>query len=303
LEKILFLCSTKRGYEIIKHVNENYRNLIGCVSTFEDVDVREKWNMEITKYCKRNNIFLIDYEVLKNDFIKYITQKELTNIIAIGWKYLLPLHIIEYLKSEIIIFHDSLLPKYRGFSPTPTAVICGEKKIGLSVIFANKGIDTGDIITQKSMFIGYDEYINEIINNSINLYKEAIEEVIIMIKNNRFSRVKQINEEATYSIWRDNIDCKINWSKSNTEIYNLIRAVSSPYMGAYTYINGKKIIINKARKEDYDMNFAKRDNGKIWSICNNEPLIVCGKGLLSITDAEYENRNKVVFNKIRSRLV
>lgn len=76
MEKILFLCSTKRGYEIIKHVNENYRNLIGCVSTFEDVGLREKWNMGIIKYCNENNIFFIDYGALKNGFIKYITQKK-----------------------------------------------------------------------------------------------------------------------------------------------------------------------------------------------------------------------------------
>lgn len=303
MEKILFLCATKRGYEIIKYVNENYRDLIGCISTFEDIDVREKWNMEIIKYCKGNNISFIDYEELKNNFIKCITPKKITNIIAIGWKYLLPLHIVEYLKSEIIIFHDSLLPKYRGFSPTPTAVICGEKEIGLSVIFADESIDTGDIITQKSMFIGKDEYMGEIINKSINLYKKAIEELVIMIRNNRFSRIKQNDKEASYSIWRDNIDCKIDWSKSNIEIFNLIRAVSFPYMGAYTYMNEKKIIINKARIEDCDMNFAKRDSGKIWSISNNEPLIICGKGLLSIINAEYEDRNKVIFNKIRSRLV
>ena len=303
MEKILFLCATKRGYEIIKYFNDNYRDLIGCVSTFEDIDVREKWNIEIIKYCKGNNICYINYELLKNDFIKCIKQKKITNIIAIDWKYLLPLHIVEYLKSEIIVFHDSLLPKYRGFSPTPTAVICGEKEIGLSVIFADNGIDTGDIIIQKSMFVGNDEYIGEIINKSINLYKKAIEEVVKMIKNNRFSRIKQIDEEASYSIWRDNIDCKIDWSESNIEIFNLISAVSFPYMGAYTYINGKKMIINKARIEDYDMNFAKRDIGKIWSISNNEPLIICGKGLLSIIDAEYEDGNKVIFNKIRSRLV
>ncbi len=299
----MLLCATKRGYEIIKHMNKNHRDLIGCVSTFKDINMREKWNEKIVRYCKKNDIFFINCENLRADLKNILLRKKITNIIAIGWRYLLPLDIIKYLKSEIIVFHDSLLPKYRGFSPTPTAIICGERKIGLSVIFANNDIDNGDIIIQKSMSIDDNEYINEVIDKSVNLYKEAIEETIIMIRKNTFSRFIQDKKESTYSLWRDEVDCRIDWNKSNREIYNLIRAVSHPYMGAYTYLDGKKIIINRALKADYDLNFVIRDPGKIWSICNNKPLVVCGKGLLSITNAEYKNKNKVVFDKTRSRLI
>jgi methionyl-tRNA formyltransferase len=298
----MFLLATKKGYEVVKYMNKSHKDLIGCVSTFKDVNVREKYNLNIAEYCNKNNIVFYDYEILKPDLEKFILQNKITNIIAIGWKYLLSMHIVKYLKNNIIVFHDSLLPKYRGFSPTPTAVICGEKRIGLSVIFASDDIDNGDILIQKSMEIDDSEYMNEIIDKSVNLYIEALEELLPMIRSNSFKRVKQDEKLATYSIWRDELDCKIDWNKSSTEIFNLVRAVSHPYTGAYTYLNGRKIIINRAEKADYDINFTKRDSGKIWSIDGGRPVVVCGSGLLVITDAEYENGEKVIFNKLRVRL-
>jgi len=301
--KLMLLFATKKGFKTLEHIRKKFPNIVGCVSTFPDVDVRENWNSKIINYCKYNKINYIDSKRLKINIEDYILKYKITNIIAIGWKYLLPVKLNKILRCGIIVIHDSLLPKYRGFAPTPTAIMCGEKKVGISIIFADNYIDNGDIIIQKSVQISDNDYIADIIDKLIDLYKKAIDELIPMINKNKFRLRKQDAKLATYSIWRNVLDCRIDWCKSNIEIYNLIRAVSTPYIGACTYMNGKKIIINKAKKEKFDLKFAIRDTGKIWSTVDNMPIVLCGKGLLKILDASYENCKKVIFNKIRMRFI
>ena len=128
-----------------------------------------------------------------------------------------------------------------------------------------------------------------------------ITEIVALADKNGLSLVPQDHSKATYSIWRNTEDCRINWDYSSVNIRNLIRAVSTPYPGAYCYYKGKKIIVDKAELID-DMNFAIRQLGKIWQIIENCPRVICGKGMLKISRAHYKDGTAVVFDKLRINL-
>ena len=244
------------------------------------------------------------WDDIKNILTDIIIENGITNIITVSWKYMLPTNINNILSTPIIVLHDSLLPKYRGFAPTPTAIICGENKFGVTALFATDDVDKGDIIKQKSVYISNDKYIADVIEILSDLYEDIVCEIIEDLKNNNIVAYPQNENLATYSIWRNIEDCHINWKKDSNYIYNFIRAIGTPYYGAFSFLDGEKIIINKAEVLKNDLNFALRDEGKIWKIENGCPEVICGKGMLKIKEAVYEkDRNiKVIFKKVRSRL-
>ena len=94
--------------------------------------------------------------------------------------------------------------------------------------------DNGDIILQRKMKIGSDEYIREIIDRQSELMADMLLDIISNLKNGKIKRTAQNDADATYSIWRGPEDCRIDWDRSARDIYNLIRAVSDPYPGAFT---------------------------------------------------------------------
>lgn len=302
LKKILLFLATEKGYTVLYDlIKENFQEYIGCVITFQEIDVEKSYHTAIKSLCIENKIPFYMWNETKNHIIEVVKKYSITEAIAISWKYLIPLDINDFLQNRFIVFHDSLLPKYRGFAPTPTAIICGESTIGVTALFATDTVDQGEIILQKKMKVSKEEYIKEIIERQSSLYSEMVIELIKKIVKGKIVSYKQNEEEATYSIWRSPQDCHIDWKLSSLAIYNFIRAVGSPYPGAFSYYGAEKIIIDKSCVIE-DLEFASRDYGKIWSIQDNCPEIICGQGMIRILKAHDSNKNPVIFNKVRCRL-
>lgn len=302
MKKVLAFLATEKGYRALCGALEhNYGERIGCVVSFRESDVLQSFDQPIKALCARNSIPFLDWKEAKGQIEAIVKRYGITGAIAISWKYLLPLALNDVLQDKLIIFHDSLLPKYRGFAPTPTAILCGESTIGMTAFFAAELLDRGDIILQKELTIAKDEYIQQIIGKQAELYAQAFIEILQMMEQNSIVGRPQDETQATYSIWRSPEDCRIDWSRSSEEIYNLIRAVSTPYPGAYTFMNDEKIIITKARIAE-DIQFAKNDYGKIWTIMNNHPVVICGEGMLYIECAVDSQERQIRFDRIRTRL-
>ena len=301
MKKFLLFIATEKGFEVLKKVYKYDKKIIGLVSSFKEVNVKEKFYNKIENFCDKERIFFKEYnKEFKQNLEDIIKAYNITKAIAIGWKYFIPLKINKLLETKLIIFHDSLLPKYRGFCPTPTAIICGEKEVGISVFFATNEMDKGEIILQKKIPIDMDLYIKDIIVKQSKLYSDAIIELIDMIKKGDIKSKAQDESKATYSIWRNPEDCQIDWNLSSFEIYNLIRAVSFPYTGAFTYYEGEKVYILKSEIVK-DIKFQKRDPGKIWKTDKKMPIVVCGKGMIKLIKVKDEDENEISFNFIRRR--
>lgn len=132
---------------------------------------------------------------------------------AIGWRWLI--------KDErnLIVFHDSLLPKYRGFAPLVNYLINNENLGGVTALFASSEYDKGDIIAQKSFEINYPIKINEAIEKIEPLYFELVDEIFTKIKScEQLNSKKQDESKASYSLWLDNEDYFIDWSWSADKI-------------------------------------------------------------------------------------
>ena len=300
--KILWMVNTKKGFLVLKKVFEQASDVIALVSSYTDSRVSEDYGKLIKTYCNKNKIDYLPWQKLEDSLQKAIVEKEVTGIVAIGWQYLIPNKVYSGLPHKLIIFHDSLLPRYRGFAPVATGMINGEEEFGVSVIYAGNGIDDGDVILQKKIHLGSDIYISEAIEKICELYCDAAITLVSDLKSGTVKTKPQNEAKATYSIWRSADDCWIDWRKPAMDVYNLIRAVSHPYPGAFAYLKGKKMYVWQSEPVSGDVRFEIRDCGKIWRLEEGSPVVVCGEGLLRLTDITDEyGKNILPLTGLRQR--
>lgn len=270
--KITLYLMTRKGYEVLRCLlNNNFKNLISEIIVGRDDNIDTDFANEIIALCEDNTISY--YE--RNEDYKVVSNYS----IAISWRWLIPEN-----KSKLIVLHDSLLPKYRGFSPLVNMLINKESKIGVSAIFASQEYDKGAIIDQSATEINYPITISEAIELISQDYTKIILRIFDTLNNGQQLKAVEQNEAlASYSLWRDENDYFIDWEKDSNDILNFINSVSSPYKGAAAYINSfQKIRILEAKIED-DLRIENRDVGKVIFIKNKFPVIVCGTGLIKLT--------------------
>ena len=256
---------------------------------------------DIKKLCRDETISFYEWKDIRDDLPALIKAHGITSCIAISWRYLLPLTINDYLEDRLIVFHDSLLPKYRGFTPLVTAMLHEDKRVGASVLFATEEADRGEIIMQESFEIDDMVRIQQAIEKMAEVYSLLAEKLMSAIVQGSLKSTPQNEEEATYSIWRDEEDYWIDWRWTAQRIQRFVNALGYPYKGAKTTVGGTVIRILECSAED-DKEFAIRAPGKIWSLCDGVPTVVCGRGLLRVEKALDEEGNTFQFQRLRERL-
>ena len=282
-----------KAYHILLHYFKNTIDPDILIVIGRDSGIENDYSKEIVKLCNKYNVKHIYRENFRwLDF-------ECSYAIAVGWRW-----IITAPEEKLVIIHDSLLPKYRGFSPLVNCLINGERTIGATAIFGSTDYDRGDIITQKSIVIDYPIKIKDAIDKMTAIYIEIFNVIMDSIKSKGHLIGKpQIESEATYSLWRSSSDYFINWQKSAEEISRFVDAVGAPYDGAKATFNGETIRLESVSPIP-DVKIEDRDShiGKIIFLLDGKPVIVCKIGLLTIHQATtLEGDSIIPVKKFRSR--
>ena len=276
MNKVVFYMMTEKGFEVLRTVIEVNPSIIDFVVIGTDSNVKNDFSEAIIELARKSNVdFFIRGEEPVVDKDKYV--------IAISWRWM-----ISHPINKLVVLHDSILPKYRGFAPLVNMLINGEPQIGVSAIFGATEYDKGDLIAQKTSNIEHPITISEAIDLNNRNFIELIEKIVHIISNDeQLIGVPQRENDASYSIWRDDDDYEIDWSKSSVEIKRLIDAVGYPYLGARTSTTkGEKIRVLKAEVVE-DVHCELRHFGKVIFVNDGLPTIICGNGLLRITEAYY----------------
>jgi len=273
--RVVMLLGGKKGYQALVSLSSTHKKLVKTVIVGSDPNVEDDLSSDIIKYCLKNKIVVVGRHETNSYLDGFIGYK-----IAIGWRWMLRE------SSRLIVIHDSLLPRYRGFAPLVNCLINGEELIGATAFFGTSEYDAGPVISQRSINIRYPIKISEAINRMCDLYSHLLQEILDKISNDEsISSVKQNESLASYSLWRDESDYFIDWNRSAIEIARFIDAVGPPYKGAKCYANSELTIINSAVPLR-DKLICDRDNaiGKVIYFDKEYPVVVCSEGLLKITD-------------------
>lgn len=282
-----------KGLAVLESLFPEYSKEIAYIVSSDDPDTYDTSYLKIKKISKKYKILFYD----RKDTIE--KNNRVTHIIAISWRWM-----IHENQRCLIILHDSLLPRYRGFNPLVTALLNRDKKIGVTAFFGNVYFDQGDIIQQESVNIKYPIKINEAISLIEKCYIKIIQNILKQLKQGKKLKCSPQNEElASYSLWRDEYDYEIDWTKDANTIKLFIDSVGMPYKGASTWIENKKIRIMDAEVVQ-DVTIENRHEGKCIFIDKGYPIIVCRKGLLKLLDVRTDDgkRRLIPFKKYRIRL-
>ena len=159
-------------------------------------------------------------------------------------------------------------------------------------------MDNGDIFWQGDFSIGPGDTIADLIAKTIPLYRYG---ATAFLRGELPEATPQDEGEATYSIWRNEEDYRINWQEEAAVIERSVRALGPPYPGAYTTLRGQRVVIHCAETVP-DLNFAIRQPGKVFRLDDaGLPVVVCGKGLLRIRVATVEGESLLPFRSLRVR--
>jgi len=288
---ILFSLGNKGLATLESLLREGYADLIEAVVIGKDKNVVNDYAEEQIEMCKANGI-LYTFKNQKHDF-------KANFWFAIGWRWLIK----EPKDVSLIIFHESLLPKYRGFAPLVNQLINGEKKIGVTALLASENFDEGPVIAQESVEVNYPIKIENAIELVSILYSKIAIGVIKTIKAvHNLELTPQDESLATYSVWRDEEDYFLNWNHSAERIARSVDALGFPYIGAKAYIANQEVTIDAVTLIP-DVQIENRDVGKVMFIKDQKPIVICKTGLIRIDKATYigSGKSALPLTKFRSR--
>lgn len=242
--KVLFMGTPDFALESLKCLFKNNYEIIGVVT---NVDKKKGRGMKmqmspVKEFAVENNIKVYQPEKVKNnvEFIEEIKNLKPDVICVVAYGKILPREILEIPKYGCINVHGSLLPKYRGAAPIQWAVLNGDKTTGVTTMYMDVGMDSGDIILTKETTIDSEETTGKLWNRLALMGGELLVETLNLIEKGNVTRTKQ-GENFTLAPMLNKELAKINWQEQTAEqIHNLVRGLN-PIMGAYSFLNGKKI--------------------------------------------------------------
>lgn len=246
----------------------------------------------------------VNYKILEETALKYriafIKDKNVNStsikdrLLQLKPDLIISVHLRKILQKEIfsqatlgaINVHPSLLPKYRGLSPQHQAILHGDVESGVTVHYIDEDTDTGDIIVQEKFQVANDDYILHVQTKMLAIYKKIVVKALRLLEDSSFKPVKQDLTKLSYFGPLKKADREIDLSKSKREIYNLVRAVSLPYKGAF-YKN-YSIWTTELADADKEIELGKKysDTGIYFDKAADEIIIRLKDGFLISDDFE-----------------
>ncbi len=259
----------------------------------------------VKEYAIEKGLKLFQPEKISNndEFKNEIKELEPDLVCVVSYGVILPKSFLKIPALGCINVHPSMLPKYRGPAPIQWAILNGDNETGVSIMYLDAGMDSGDIILQEKVEIGEDETTGELWNRLSGIGARLLTKVVTDISNGIIERTPQ-PEEFVLAPMLDKEMSKINWNeKSSSEIKNLVRGLN-PIMGTYTFLNGKKIKIWKVQKilgnelkqfeEKNNLDCSNQNPGTV--VFANEKIglfIKTTDGIISVLEIQGENAKRM----------
>ena len=243
--KLLFFGFSMTGAAVLEELIKTGANIIG-VYTYED-NPKENWFPSVKLLAQKNNIPTFTPEKLGTEDVQNIKNLAPDIILSVYYRSLISDEILKVAPLGAFNMHGSLLPKYRGRAPINWVLVKGEKETGATLHYMVAKADAGDIVGQKVVAISNEDTALTLTQKVTAAACEIIKEVYPLIETKNLKPRKQDMSISTYFGRRTPADGLIDWNQNAQTIYNLIRAVTKPFPGAFFEENGKKIIIWRAK--------------------------------------------------------
>lgn len=235
-----------------------------------------------------NDIEVIQPKRMKDEeVIAKIKEINPDLIVVVAYGKILPKEIIDIPKYGIINVHSSLLPKYRGASPIHSAILNGDKESGVSIMYIEEGLDSGDVILKETCEITEDDTLGTLHDRLKELGAIGLEKALKLIEAGEVKAEKQDDSKATFVKPITKEQAKINWNNTKEVIFNQIRGLN-PFPGAYTH-NEKNENIKIYKSEKLEKEYAG-ENGTVVEMTKKGPAVKVANGALRLLEIKFEGK-------------
>ena len=302
--KIVFMGTPDFAEESLKKIYEAGHNILAVVTNQDKPKGR---GMKLTyspvkEFAMEKNLRIEQPQKVRNneEFINEIKSLNPDVICVVAYGKILPKEILEIPKYGCINVHASLLPKYRGAAPIQWSVLNGDKITGVTTMYMDVGMDTGDMILKQEAQIGESETTGELWDRLKVIGADLLVETLKRLENGTAPRIKQ-GDDYTLAPMLTKDMAKIDWNKKTAiEIKNLVRGLN-PIMGAYTMLNGKKIKfwkVDLAKENEITIeNLDFLGNGVVLIANSKDGLYIKAKqGIIKVLEIQGENSKRMSIN-------
>ena len=305
--KILFMGTPDFAEVSLKAIYNAGYEIIGVVTNQDKPKGRgmKLIASPVKEFAIQNNIPVYQPLKIRNntEFIEEIKKLNPDVICVVAYGKILPKELLDIPKQGCINVHGSLLPKYRGAAPIQWAVLNGDKTTGITTMYMDEGMDTGDMILKQEVEIGEDETTGELWNRLSIIGGELLTRTLEKIEEGTAPRIKQ-EDDFSLAPMLDKGMAKIDWeNRTAKEIKNLVRGLN-PIMGAYSFWNDKKIKFWKVQYIDIN-DFCMIKNYNLEEINNTENgmviisdekeglFIKANEGIINVLEIQGENSRRM----------
>ena len=287
--KIIFMGTPEFAVPSLKELDKNHYDVTLVVTQPDRPKGRGR---KVIPSPVKETAISLGYEVIqpvsiKTDNFKEIIRKHKPDIFVVAaYGHILTKDILEIPEIGSINIHASLLPKYRGSAPIQWAIINRERETGVTTMFMDEGLDTGDILLFSKLEIAPDDTSATLHDRLSKLGADLLIKTIKAIETEEIIPIPQDHKKATYAPLLKKNDGHINWKKSAEDIEAFIRGIT-PWPGAFTFYGNKRLKIFAARPLLTDS--AAAPPGAIIKGFTDELRVATGKGVLSILKIQGES--------------
>jgi methionyl-tRNA formyltransferase len=267
------------GYECLDFLIQSGAEIV-AVTTHEDDPEEEIWFRSVAELSRRHGlpVYTPDHPNTP-DFIEIIRRAAPELIFSFYYRRLLSAELLAFAPCGALNLHGSLLPRYRGRAPVNWVLVNGETETGVTLHHMIEKADAGDIVAQKRVPIDFEDTALTLYRKLTRAARALMEETYPVIINGTAPRIPQDDRVASKFRGRRPADGKIDWGLPAVAIYNLVRAVTHPYPGAFTFYRGQKLFIWQAAVDEIT---ATADPGAILAIDPSGIRVAAADGILII---------------------
>lgn len=244
---ILFMGTPGFAVPCLQQLHQQGHWIVGVVTQPDRPQGRKKQLLPTPVKSKSLELGLPVYQpssIKSTEVLDEIARLQPDLVVTAAYGQILPEALLSLPPFGCINVHASLLPKYRGGAPIHHAIMNGEKTSGVTIMYMERGLDTGDMINQAQISISRQDTVGDLFDRLSWLGAELLSSTLPTLLDGSASAIPQNHSEATYAPNIKKEDEQINWARSSEEIYNQVRGMN-PWPGAYTLWDGKRLKIWK----------------------------------------------------------
>ena len=289
--KIVFMGTPDFAVPCLKTLNENYEVIAVITQPDRPKGRGQKLTPSpIKEYALEHNLTVLQPEKIKTSETEEQLKKLAPDlIVVVAFGQFLSKAILDIPQLGCITVHASLLPKYRGAAPIHWSIINGETKTGITTMYMDVGLDTGDMILKEEVSISAKMNTGELHDTLMNIGAKTLLQTIKQIAEGSVVRNKQNDAKASYAPLLTKELERINWLLPAQEIYNLVRGLN-PWPVAFSIFKGKKLKIWQTKVID---NVTIGEIGTVLSLTETGFTVQTGKGILEILELQPESKRKM----------